>query len=755
MKPYASLYFCIAVCALSATHAAGQVYTRILGDGEPLWTYVPFEMDEDVIYYAQPVVDFAAVLADDLRKARPLSRAAVKVAKDYKVKDGVWSQAGDYYVWQIGFSAPTASSLNFHLRDLILPEGAELYVLSRDGRMVHGPVTAAVVYDGVYATDLIEATEVKIVARVPVVAYKKFSIRVAAVNQGIAEQERKAFRNPGDLEPRGWGDAEDCQLDVRCPVGAGWEAERDAVVKLIVNGEDHCSGALINDQCQDFRPFVLTAFHCLDVIVDDGVLSTAERDVSLWLFRFNYESLAPTCPGNTAGNEGIYLTYSGAAFRSARAQTDFALLELNGSIMNQPNLAMAGWDRSGIAPNATTVIHHPNGDAKKISFDFDQATAQTIFINNTNVSVWSVQLDLGSTEGGSSGSPYFSQNHRITGQHASVQSGFPECDLTPMRRAGRFDLSWTGGGTNDSRLSNWLGGASPPLTMNTLRVPWVSPSNAGGALHYVCSTNKTFTLQNSVAGTTVAWSVTNPNLFAASSGALRSGTGATAVLRAASASTTGSAVLTFTITRNCNGVTSQSTLQRQIWVGRPGTPVTSPSGQTLVEIGVSEYHTVYLNSAPGADPAAATWSATGAVSKVEPSGPGPYGTYEGMYAGTGHWQTTTSNDCGTRVYSGQYKVVSGSGTCHPCPRVGIQNPVRDVLTLTIAPLDVEDDGSIAGGKRAPTQVEVVDQSGRAILRFDFNGSSTIQDVSMINSGLYFAKVIGDFGEETVKVVIVR
>ena len=124
---------------------------------------------------------------------------------------------------------------------------------------------------------------------------------------------------------------------------------------------------------------------------------------------------------------------------------------------------------------------------------------------------WRATWNQGVTEGGSSGSPLFDQNHRIVGQlHGgpSVCGGSQLWDFY-----GRFDLSWTGGGTNATRLSNWLDptntGAMTTNTTNTLNLATPNASLTISGDESVCTTSNPYFLPNLAVGSTVVWSV-NP-----------------------------------------------------------------------------------------------------------------------------------------------------------------------------------------------------------------------------------------------------
>lgn len=713
------------VIIISLTKINAQVFTRHLSEEQKLEDFINFPIEKEIPYYGQPEINFERVLEEDRRNGNLIHRVAVKVDQNYSVEDGLWSQYGDIMVWQIGFRAPKARSLNFLMKELVLPEGSEMYVLSKAGDIIHGPVIPDVIYDKVYSTDIIESNEVIILIKSDVEQSKLFKITINGVCQGV----------PRISPLRAWQDAADCNFDVNCAIGNGWQNERDAVAFVLMDGEDHCSGSLINNQCQDMRPFFLTAFHCIDVDLN-GQLSAAEQNLNIYTFIFRYESGTPTCPGNSTGNQGVRITYSGAMFRAANAATDFALIELNGTIINQPNIAMAGWNRGNQIPTSTTIIHHPAGDAKKITIDNNLAQQQVW--NGANC--WFLQTDLGSTEGGSSGSPYFDQNRRIIGQHFGVNQGnLPICDRT-NRYGGRFDLSWNGGGINATRLSNWLGGVNPPININTIRSPWINSNNS----NLVCTTNKQFTITNPIPGKTVTWSVNNTWLFATLGGASTSGTGFVSTLRAASANSSGSAVLTFTMTQaGCNPVV----VTQQIWVGRPGVPTTIPSGYPTIQIGLGTYLNVHVISAPGAASSAGTWSATGSLTRTG-TNPNSVMQFEATSLGTGNFYVQTSNICGVSTNGGGTVNVTYGGGGGPLRVQNVPNPTSQSF-ICYLPEGYIDDTS------KKYQITVIDGHGKEMFTEEFIGLKKEINAELWSNGMYFTKVNTSNGVLWGKVLILK
>jgi hypothetical protein len=284
----------------------------------------------------------------------------------------------------------------------------------------------------------------------------------------------------------------DCNNDIKC--FSNWDMQSDAVaVVLLSSGTEWCSGSLLNNTAQDFRPFFLSAFHCIDND-GNGSLSTSEKnDAENWMFKFQYK--VTECNGSTVRTT---YTYNHADFRAAWDTTDFALMELKNSPLGNDEITWLGWDRGSNTPTEGTGIHHPQGDVMKISFDTN-ALSETAYGNESSGKYyWYNQVDDGTYEKGSSGSPLFDQDKRVIGQ---LKGGYPGCSSSKKFWHGAFHRSWTGGGDSTNQLKYWLDPCGTnPTTLNTLRSPYIS------GLETVCSSNATYTLHNLPPGSNVTWS---------------------------------------------------------------------------------------------------------------------------------------------------------------------------------------------------------------------------------------------------------
>lgn len=298
-----------------------------------------------------------------------------------------------------------------------------------------------------------------------------------------------------DNEVKALGGSGNCEYDVNCPMGAGWENQRGAVA-MMMNGGGFCTGSLLNNTSGTIIPYFLSANHC-------------GTNPGSWVFRFRWERTAANAicatTNNTSNNGPTTMNVNGAVLRASYPGSDVTLSELNSNPDPAWGIYYNGWNRTDVPATSVVGIHHPAADIKKISSDNTPVTSSQMGTSVAN-GCWHVNSwDLGVTEGGSSGSPLFDQNHRTIGQ---LYGGASACGGSQLSdEYGKLFYSWTGGGANNNRLSNWL---DPGNTGATI-IDGVDPAGPGAAL------DAAMTSATGVSGTQCSGTVT-PSLTISNSG---------------------------------------------------------------------------------------------------------------------------------------------------------------------------------------------------------------------------------------------
>ena len=211
------------------------------------------------------------------------------------------------------------------------------------------------------------------------------------------------------------------------------------------------------------------------------------------MFKFNYK--ISECDGTSINNA---FTYNSAEFRAAWHSTDFALMEIAQNLKDNVFLSWLGWNHESVSPSKGTCIHHPEGDVMKISLD-ENPLSFIDWKDSGNYNHWMTVFDEGIYEPGSSGSPLLDQDKRVIGQMHGGPQAMDECERN-IGKFGRFDLSWTGGGTDDTRLSNWLDpiGSNQPITDTGAPTKIIGPTVPCGQVSYH--------LQDTLNSNSVSWS---------------------------------------------------------------------------------------------------------------------------------------------------------------------------------------------------------------------------------------------------------
>lgn len=193
------------------------------------------------------------------------------------------------------------------------------------------------------------------------------------------------------------GESASCNIDTACRVaelGANFVKAKNAVAHMQFIGKDEngetgvfiCTGTLLNDtDATTQTPYFYSANHCIS---DQAAASTLN---TFW----RYE--ASGC------NSGVALAATqlthGASYLYSSSDTDALLLRLNDPA--PAGAEFSGWDAAALPSSSAILgIHHPAGDAKKVSSG-QQIPASSDATHN------GVAWLSGTTEGGSSGSGLF------------------------------------------------------------------------------------------------------------------------------------------------------------------------------------------------------------------------------------------------------------------------------------------------------------------------------------------------------------
>ena len=388
-----------------------NIYSQVSINGTP--KSVIWDMNNEITNITLPEVDHDFLQLQDLEEKD--KNVPYRFGNPFDVNfnlnnSGTWENIDNGRLWRLSITSKNAYSINLLYDKFVIPEGAELYVYDKDKSTILGAFTN--LNNKSYETFATSPTK----GDVTIIEYfEPYNVEFNGTIQiGRVVHAYKDVFYPE--ESRDYGDSGSCNNNVNCPEFIDWEAEVRSVAMILSGGGFRlCTGSLVNNVRQDLTPYFLTANHCLG-------------GESNWIFMFNYES-----SGCNNQNGPTFMTVQGSTLLDNSASSDYAILRLEEEIPDSYEVHYAGWDASGTTPSTPVGIHHPSGDIKKISFDYNNASNAG---NYWDVNNW----EDGTTEPGSSGSPLFDGNtHRIVGQ---LYGGTASCTSITYDTYGKVSSSW-------------------------------------------------------------------------------------------------------------------------------------------------------------------------------------------------------------------------------------------------------------------------------------------------------------------------
>jgi hypothetical protein len=243
-----------------------------------------------------------------------------------------------------------------------------------------------------------------------------FEMRTIAHQQIVGMDLTAGTKDPADY----------CELDANCY--PEWKGTVSMVgqITFVESGVSYlCSGSLVGTRDNSFKPYFLTAGHCIH---SEEAARTVE---AYWTYQ------TPACGGTAPADRSASAKSTGGAHLIASGsieEGDYSLILLQ----NIPaGVTFAGWDTGDPGVSADLIgIHHPSGSWKRISFG-NRAGDANVEVEGSAApggKYFQVLLDRGRIEHGSSGSPLFSAPGVIVGSlsYGEVLGDGTVCRISPQ-----------------------------------------------------------------------------------------------------------------------------------------------------------------------------------------------------------------------------------------------------------------------------------------------------------------------------------
>ncbi len=444
---------------------------------------------------------------------------SVPIYVSLNIKDGEWKNLPNGgRLWNLTFSVPNASSLDFVFDKFWLPKGGKFFIYNKETKEGIGAITSRFLEGNknnpsTFSTGIVAGNKITLEYYQPKFVKEKPIINVSRVYYAYKKgdiNETIPFNNSGK-----------CQVNINCDEGKKWQKEKEAIARIYFKGPTSgwlATGALINNTSNNFKPLLLTANHWIKGFFD----AIRNKDMSNSIFYWHYEQ--PSCT-RTNINPPRYCTY-GATVIANNEVSDFALLELKQDPNNINGFVpyYLGWDRTGNPGTGGVSIHHPVGDVKKIATYSTTPSTDKYCMDNdyefrSSTSFWNVSFDATPNgysvmEGMSSGAPLINSNKKVIGQLLGPGwCGVSKCNAPSEQNVvyGKFSVSWTGKNNSNKhrRLDHWL---DPNNTGVNILDGIVSPKLLISGASTISEKEGLYQIQSLPENTIVEWSSDNPRV---------------------------------------------------------------------------------------------------------------------------------------------------------------------------------------------------------------------------------------------------
>jgi hypothetical protein len=458
----------VAHAQVQVRSAPGAVYAPI--KAEPVVRpFVAASMPSRDIRLLEPTAaEPTAMTKSDLRvtKNRPLrigfDRTPLQNDRRIELPTLPWrSQPDGALAAQMRITSAGAASVRVHLQAADIGDDLEARVLGTHGNtQIFAASGADFMRPDGYWSPVLDGETAVVQLRLPPGVAPRGHLELLAVGHLVLSASE--MKSAQDI-----GTSERCEVDVACVRGSSPAAGNaaNAVAQTILSigfSEILCTGTLLNTTPQTNIPYLLTAYHCYDAdktSTEQQVQARASTMTTLWFFE------ALSCGSNVPA--AYVQVAGGATFLYRGPDIDVILLRLNAS--PPAGAWFAGWEATPVPTNTPAiVVHHPEGDLKKIS----AGTTQAYTDFDGAGSYISMRYQSGATELGSSGSPLFTCS-------AASNGACSEYSVRGALTGGDADCSFPAGTDQYSRLDLAYPYIAQYLTPNV-----VLPTGNGTAVEF-------------------------------------------------------------------------------------------------------------------------------------------------------------------------------------------------------------------------------------------------------------------------------
>lgn len=330
---------------------------------------------------------------DDFRRAN----VGVHRVVSWTIQDAQWEYTGSEWRARLSITSQTAFGLRLHLSNVVLPDGARLFIYTPDEKQPAMSFTAADFSRPDFWSQILVGDTALLELFVPVSSTEPppVSLTVAEVSHFF-------------VSLTGFGTPSTCEVDASCY--SAWDGVGDSVGLIYASSSGTtfvCSGSLLNDLANDYAPMFLTARHCFS----DSL--TAESAVVFWRYK------SSSCNGSVPDPSTVPQTL-GAELLSMSTNADATLLLLTGDLPT--DIAYAGWTTTELSYfTPATVLHHPKASFRRYAQGHRDADISQY--PNDYAFYWTTGL----VEPGSSGSPGFNSAQQVIGH---LSRGSSQCGVS-------------------------------------------------------------------------------------------------------------------------------------------------------------------------------------------------------------------------------------------------------------------------------------------------------------------------------------